>query len=335
MSKSEPLLAPWVQNFFCQRLQAQQQVSPHTLASYRDTFRLLLNFVEHQTGRAPARQTLWDWNGPNILSFLDYLERERDCQPRTRNARLAALRAFMRYVAGQLPDALALTSQVLAIPLKRFNRRLVQPLSIAEVEAILAATDSASAGGRRDRLLFSLLYHTGARVSEALQLRHRDLQWGPPSLICFHGKGRRERTVPLLQPLAGELKRALAQTQSPKAPDALLFANRLDQPLTRSGVEKRLNQTVARAALQCPTLKTRTVSPHVFRHTTAMRLLQADVDIMVIALLLGHASPTTTHHYIELDLQMKERCLRKLQSPKTKPVRFKPEDGLRMFLETL
>ena len=189
---------------------------------------------------------------------------------------------------------MALTSQGLALPLKRFNRRLVQPLSVPEVEAILAATDSASAGARRDRRLFSLLYHTGARVSEALQLRGQDIEWGPPRRICFHGKGRRERTVPGLPPLARELKRALAQ--SPKAPGAWLFENRSGQPLTRSGVEKRLNQALRRAARRCPTLKTRTVSPHVFRPTTAPRLLQADLDITVIARLLGHASPTTTHH---------------------------------------
>lgn len=326
-------LGALVQNFFCQRLQAQQQVSPHTLASYRDTLRLLLVFVQQQSRRSPSQQTLRDWNSQTILSFLDHVEKERGCHARTRNARLAAVRAFMRYVAQQAPESLALTSQVLAIPLKRFDRQLVRPLSAPEVEAILAATDPATQSGRRDHLLFNLLYHTGARVSEALKLRHQDIHWGPPSVVCFHGKGRKERAVPLLKPLAKELKAVLAQ--KPKEPSALLFENRWGQALSRSGVEKRLNQTVRRAAQQCPSLKTRTVSPHTFRHTTAMRLLQADVDIMVIALLLGHASPTTTHHYIELDLEMKERCLRKLQSPKTKTGRFKPADSLLEFLEQL
>jgi site-specific recombinase XerD len=293
-----------VQNFFCQRLQAQQQVSPHTLASYRDTLR-----------------------------FLDHLEQERGCQTRTRNVRLAALRAFMRYVSQQAPEALALTSQVLAIPLKRFDRQLVQPLSVAEAQAILAATDPATQSGRHDHLLFNFLYHTGARVSEALQLRQQDIHWGPPSTACLHGKGRKERVLPLLKPIARELKCAWAQ--SPHQPSTLIFQNRFGQPLTRWGVEKRLGRTVQRAAQCCPSLKGRTVSPHTFRHTTAMRLLQADVDIMVIALLLGHESPTTTHHYIELDLQMKERCLRKLQSPKTKAPRFKPTDRLLEFLEDL
>jgi site-specific recombinase XerD len=330
---SAPTLGSLVQNFFCQRLQAQQQVSPHTLASYRDTLRLLLAFVEQKTARPPAQQTLQDWNGPTILDFLDHLEKQRGCQTRTRNVRLAALRAFMRYVSQQAPDSLALASQALAIPLKRFDRPLVQPLSVPEVEAILAATDPSTPAGRRDHLLFNLLYHTGARVSEALQLRCRDIQWGPPGVVCFHGKGRKERSIPLLKPLAQELKRALSQ--SPKEPGALIFENRWGEALTRSGVAKRLNQTVRQAAQRCPALKGRPVSPHTFRHTTAMCLLQADVDIMVIALLLGHASPTTTHHYIELDLRMKERCLRKLQSPKTKVTRFKPADDLLEFLEHL
>jgi site-specific recombinase XerD len=333
MTKTTLPLGPLVQNFFCQRLQDQQQVSPHTLASYRDTLRLLLIFVQERSGRSPDQQTLWDWNAKTILSFLDHLEKKRGCQARTRNARLAALRAFMRFVAQQAPETLALTSQVMAIPLKRFDRQLVQPLSAAEVEAILAATDPATQAGRRDRLLFSFLYHTGARVSEALQVRQQDLQLGPSAFVRLHGKGRKERSVPLLKSLARELKRALEQRR--QEPAALLFENRLGQPLTRSGVEKRLNQTVQRAAPHCVSLKSRAVSPHAFRHTTAMRLLQADVDIMVIALLLGHASPTTTHHYIELDLQMKRRCLNKLQLPKIKTARFKPAPKLLKFLEAL
>jgi len=330
---SLPSLSQLVQNFFCQRLQAQQQVSPHTLASYRDTLRLLLAFVEHKTRRSPSQQTLRDWNGQTILGFLDHLEKGRGCQARTRNARLAALRAFMRYVSQQAPESLALTSQVLAIPLKRFDRPLVQPLSVLEAQAILAATDPATQSGRRDHLLFSFLYHTGARISEALGLRAQDIRWGPPSTACLHGKGRKERILPLLKPIALELKRALAQI--PQEPGALVFQNRFGQPLTRWGVEKRLRRTVQQAAHHCPSLTGRRVSPHTFRHTTAMRLLQADVDILVIALLLGHESPTTTHHYIELDLQMKERCLRKLQSPKIKTNRFKPTDRLLEFLQSL
>jgi site-specific recombinase XerD len=273
---SAPTLGSLVQNFFCQRLQAQQQVSPHTLASYRDTLRLLLAFVEQKTARPPAQQTLQDWNGPTILDFLDHLEKQRGCQTRTRNVRLAALRAFMRYVSQQAPDSLALASQALAIPLKRFDRPLVQPLSVPEVEAILAATDTSTPAGRRDHLLFNLLYHTGARVSEALQLRCRDIQWGPPGVVCFHGKGRKERSIPLLKPLAQELKRALSQ--SPKEPGALIFENRWGEALTRSGVAKRLNQTVRQAAQRCPALKGRPVSPHTFRHYVDLRTMPTGMD---------------------------------------------------------
>ncbi len=328
-----PALGPLVQSFFCRRLLAQQHASAHTVSSYRDTIRLLLAFVQKQRGRDPTQQTWTDWNASTILAFLDYLEQERGCQARTRNARLAALRAFTHYVAQQAPETLDQASQILAIPLKRYDRRLVEPLSPAEVQAVLQATDPTTPSGRRDHLLFSLLYHTGARVSEALALRQADLCWGPPSVLHLHGKGRKERTLPLLKALSVELRDYLHDA-SPQ-PDALIFHNRFDQPLTRWGVVKRLQQTVQRAAERCPTLKKRTVSPHTFRHTTALRLLQADVNIMVIALLLGHESPTTTHHYIELDLQMKERCLRKLQSPKSKAPRFKPTNQLLHWLDNL
>ena len=295
--------------------------------------RLLLAFVEHKTARPAQQQTLGDWNAPAILSFLDHLEKQRGCKARTRNVRLAALRSFMGYVAQQSPETLALTSQVLAIPLKRFDRPLIEPLAGPEVQAILEATDLTTASGRRDHLLFNFLYHTGARISEALQLRLQDLQWGTPATVRLHGKGRKERVVPLLKPLAQELKRALAHASH--QPTDLVFVNRFGQPLTRWGVGKRLRRAVRQAIPLCPTLKGRRVSPHTFRHTTALRLLQADVDVMVIALILGHSSPTTTHHYIELDLQMKERCLRKLQSPEIKTTRFQPTDELLKFLDTL
>lgn len=328
-----PSLSQLVQNFFWQRLQSQQQVSPHTLASYRDTIRLLLSFIHQHTGKTPSQQTLSDWSAANLLRFLDHLEKKRGCKVRTRNARLAALRAFMRYVAQQAPEALALTSQTLAIPLKRCNRSLVEPLSSPEVEAILEAANLKTQSGRRDHLLFSLLYHTGARISEALALHQGDLCWGPPAVIRFQGKGRKQRAIPLLKPLQSALHKHLNQV--PEDPAALIFHNRFGQPLSRWGVIKRLRQTVQRAAQHCPTLNHRSVSPHTFRHTTAMRLLQADVDIMVIALLLGHESPNTTHHYIELDLKMKERCLRKLQPVKKPAARFKPTDRLLQFLQAL
>jgi site-specific recombinase XerD len=311
----------------------QQRVSGHTLASYRDTFRLGFEFIRKKTGRAASQQTLEDWDAPNTLRFLDHLEKERGCQPRTRNSRLAALRAFMRYVSQQEPAALALSSRVLAIPMKRFDRPLLGFLSKEELDSIVSAANPDTLSGRRDGLLFRLLFHTGARVSEILALRRQDILWGQMTTVQLRGKGRKQRAVPLLKSMAADVKRYL--TLLPQEPSTPVFTNRFGHSLTRSGVEKRLRLAVTRATKQCPSLKGRAISPHTFRHSTAMHLLQAGVDIVVIALMLGHESPSTTHHYIELDMRMKERCLRKLQSPKIKAMCFKPSDRLLAFLESL
>jgi site-specific recombinase XerD len=322
-----------LQGFFCQRLQTQRRVSNHTLASYRDTFRLGLEFMRQKTGRIATQQQLIDWDAPNVLAFLDHLEKVRGCQPRTRNQRLAAIRAFMSYVGSQEPTALALSSRVLAIPAKRAKRPLLGFLSKSERDAVLAAVPANTANGRRDRLLFGLLYHTGARISEILALKRQDIQWGPLTTIQIQGKGRKQRAVPLLKPVATDLKRYLADFPGETA--APLFTNCFGHNLTRFGAAKRLRLAVKRAAEKCGSLKGRSISPHTFRHSTAMHLLQAGVDVCVIALLLGHESPSTTHQYIELDLQMKEQCLHRLESPKTKSPRFKPSDHLLAFLEAL
>jgi site-specific recombinase XerD len=321
-----------IQAFFTQWLEQQRQVSPHTRASDRDTFRLLLRFMEQRTGRAPAQQRLTDWEAPALVAFLDHLEQQRHCQPCSRNIRLAALRSFMRYVAQQEPGALAWAQRGLAIPLKRHDRRLLGFLTPAEVEAILAATDP-TPSGRRDHLLFHLLYHTGARISEALGLQRQDLLWQPRASVQLHGKGRKQRAVPLPPAVAAELKAHLAGR--PGEPTTLVFCNRWGETLTRSGVEKRLGHTVQKAVRQCPSLKGRSISPHTFRHACAMQLLQADVDITVIALFLGHESPCTAHRYVELDMQLKEQCLKKLPTLQTKTTRFKPSDRLLAFLDTL
>ena len=330
---STTMFAQLMQNFFCQRLQIQQRVSAHTMASYRDTFRLGFEFIKKQTGREASQQKVEDWDVPSVLAFLDFLESKRGCQPRTRNNRLAAIRAFMRYVGQQEPMALAVSSRVLAIPMKRFNRPLLGFLSAPELDAIVSATNADTGSGRRDRLLFGLLYHTGARVSEILALQRQDIQWGRIASLQLKGKGRKQRAVPLLKPIATELKRHLAAI--PIEPVTPVFTNRFGESLSRSGVEKRLQIAVTAASKRCASLKGRNISPHTFRHSTAMHLLQAGVDITVIALMLGHESPMTTHHYVELDMQMKERCLHKLQTPKTKTSRFKPSDRLLAFLESL
>lgn len=322
-----------VQTFFCQRLQIQQRVSGHTVASYRDTFRLAFEFIQKKTGRAANQQSITDWEAPTILAFLDYLEMERGCEPRTRNARLAAIRAFMRYVSQQEPTALALSSRVLAIPMKRFDRPLVGFLTKPELEAVLNANDPSTTSGRRDRLLFNLLYHTGARVSEMLAVQREDIQWGSIATVQLKGKGRKQRPVPLLKPIATDLKRHI--NELPIEPTTPLFTSRFGQQLSRSGVEMRLRLAMKTAVKQCPSLSGKKVSPHTFRHTTAMHLLQAGIDITVIALMLGHESPTTTHHYVELNMQMKERCLQKLQPTKSKIAPYKPSDRVLAFLDSL
>ena len=205
MSKELPDRLPeLLETFFCQRLQSQQAVSAHTLSSYRDTFRLLLKFIQRQTGRSPCQQRLQDWNSARVLQFLEHLEKQRGCRVRTRNNRLAAIRTFMRYVAQEEPSALALTQRVLAIPMKRFDRPLLGYLSRPELEAILAATDSTTPSGRRDHLFLGLLYNTGARVSEILALQRRHIRQQPTHLIEITGKGRKQRLLPLWKSTATE-----------------------------------------------------------------------------------------------------------------------------------
>lgn len=334
MSKaSSKQLPELLEYFLIERLQNQRQASGHTLASYRDTFGLLLRFIQQKTQRDPCQQRLEDWDAPRILQFLDYLEEKRNCQPRTRNARLAAIRSFMRVAAQQEPQALAVASRILAIPMKRFDRPMLGYMSALEIQAITEAPDPTLWNGRRDRILFALLYNSGARVSEIVALQRRDIQWNSICLIQLHGKGRKQRTVPLWKSTSTQLKGWLVER--PNSPETVLFTNRSGQPLSRFGVAKRLNLAVQKAVVKCPSLKDRTISPHTFRHSTAMHLLQAGVDITVIALLLGHENPATTHHYIELDLKMKERCLNKLKARTTKLPRFKPNDRLLEFLENL
>jgi integrase/recombinase XerD len=322
-----------LQDFFCQRLQSQRNASPQTIASYRDTFRLLLAFVEQHHRCQPCRQHLEDWEAPVILRFLNHLEKARHNTPRTRNARLAAIRSFMRYVGQQAPETLGLTARVLAIPAKRYERPLVGYLSKPEMNALLKAPAGLPATHQRNRMLWSLLYNTGARISEILALDRQHIQWTPSPALQLHGKGRKQRLVPLWPQVALQLKQWLRLLS--EAPDTPLFSNRFGRRLSRFGAHKQLQRDVRAIKGGCPSLARRKISPHTLRHTTAMHLLQADVDITVIALWLGHESPATTHHYIELDLQMKRDCLKKLEPPKTKLKRFRLGDPVLKFLNGL
>jgi integrase/recombinase XerD len=322
-----------LQEFFQRRLLAERGASAHTIASYRDTFELLLRYAERQTGRTPSALTLEDLDAPLVLAFLDHLEEERGNSPRTRNLRLTAIRSFMRHASLRAPAALPVAERVLAISPKRFDRPALDFLTREEVEALLEAPDRASWSGQRDAVLLAVLYNSGARVSELVGLRVADLLLDRASALHLHGKGRKERVVPLWKRTAKQLRGWLPRID--RSPDAPVFPNRAGKPMTRSDVEQRLSVAIRTASARCPSLAARRISPHTLRHTTAMHLLQSGVDITVIALWLGHEDTATTHLYVEADLAMKEAALRRLDEPSLKPVRFNAPDRLLAFLEAL
>ncbi len=326
-------LARLLQAFFCQYLIQQRGVSHQTVCGYRDTFRLLLHFAEQKLDRRATDLRLADINAALVLAFLDNLESKRHNCIRSRNTRLAAIRSFMNYAAVQEPAALPGIQQVLAIPMKRFDRPVVGFLTQTEMRAILDAPDLHTWSGQRDRAILATLYNSGARVSEIIAIRRVDFESELGQAVHLHGKGRKERVVPLWK-CTSKLLRAwvLRIDADPQQP---LFPNRFGQMLTRSGVESRLRRAVIDAAINCPSLRNKSVSPHVIRHTTAMHLLQAGVDLTVIALWLGHESIVTTHQYLEADLQMKEQTLAILQPPGIRTSRYKPSSDVLSFLDGL
>jgi len=311
----------------------QRGASARTIESYRDAFELLLVFAERHTGKQPSALSLADLDAPLVLDFLDHLESERGNGARTRNARLAAVRSFMRYASVRDPASLLIAQRVLAIPTKRFDRPVLGFLTREEVTAVLDAPDRNTWSGHRDAVLLATLYNTGARVSEITGLRARDVLLDRQAAVHLHGKGRKQRVIPLWKSTATELRGWLHRTGP--GPDAPVFPNRAGAALSRSGVRERLERAVAVAAHRCPSLSGRRVSPHTLRHTTAMHLLQSGTDLSVIALWLGHANPATTHQYLETDLATKEAVLQRLADPAPAHTRFRPGDRLLAFLDTL
>jgi site-specific recombinase XerD len=299
-----------VQRFFA-HLRSAREVSPHTTAAYRDTFRLLLLFIAKRRHISVDEITLEAFAPDMILAFLDHLQRERHNTARTCNARLAGIRAFVRFAIEQTaPDFLADAQRLLAIPCKRAEKPLLGFLTRAEVNTILAAPDLSRWAGRRDHLLFSLLYNTGARISEALQIIPKDLQH---RVVRLHGKGRKERDVPLWPQTERDLQRWCQDNKI--AASACVFCNRDGQPICRRNASRRFDLTIAKAAATCPSLRSRKITLHTWRHTTAMHLLQAGVPLEVISLWLGHEDLATTHAYIEADLEMKKQTLEHLPVP--------------------
>lgn len=326
-------LAPVLQAFFTERLLNQRAASPHTVAAYRDTFRLLLVFAQRCSGKAPSELELQDLDAPLIAAFLEHLESERGNGVRTRNARLAAVHSLFGFAALRHPEHAALIQRVLAIPHKRFERALVSFLSRDEIDALLMAPDGDRRIGRRDRALLVVAIQTGLRVSELIALTRQDVHLGTGPYLRCHGKGRKERCTPLTAQTVAVLRAWLKEHPGQGADP--LFPTSRGTPLGRDAVERLVSKYAAVAARSCPSLRGKQVSPHVLRHTAAMQLLHAGVDTSVIALWLGHERAETTQIYLHADLSLKERALERTAPLDTVPGRYRAPDSLLAFLEGL
>lgn len=326
-------LAPTLQAFFTDRLIQQRQSSPNTIASYRDTFKLLLGFVSEQTGKQPSQLDITDLHAERIGAFLDHLEHDRGNSVSTRNARLAAIRSLFRFAALRHPEHAAVIERVLAIPPKKFERALIDYLTDAEVDALLAAPDTSTWTGRRDKALITVAIQTGLRISELIGLRCADLHLGTGAHVSCHGKGRKQRITPLTRDTLEVLDRWLEERAGQA--DQPLFPTRRGTPLSRDAIERRLTLYTTRASSGCVTLHGKRISAHVLRHTAAMRLLHAGVDTSVIALWLGHENVETTQIYLHADLALKERAIARVTPPNSIPSRYRPPDTILTFLDSL
>ncbi len=326
-------LAPLLERFFTQRLMQERQVSPHTICSYRDTFRLFLKFTQQRLHKSPSALVFEEIDAPLVVAFLDHLEKQRGLSVRSRNLRLTAIHSFFRYVAFELPTHSAQIQRVLAIPSKRFTRTLVRFLTRAEVDALLAAPDRSTWLGRRDHAFILMAVQTGLRLSEITGTSREDLVLGTGAHVRVIGKGRKERCTPLAKPTVAVLKAWLREP--PKGDGRLLFPNVKGERLSVHGVKYMLNKHAATAAKVCPSLKGKRVTVHVLRHTMALEMLQAGVERAVIALWLGHESVETTQIYLEATLAMKEQALAKTKPPQGSPGRFRAGDRLLTFLNSL
>ncbi len=306
--RSEPL-PPLVQGFFNDFLITQRNASRNTILAYRDSLKLLLCFAADRTHRDVTGLRVGDVDVETVLAFLDHIERERRCSIATRNVRLAAIRTFFRYVARRQPAASEFCRCVVDIPSKKRNIKTPAHLECDELDAILAAADRQTAVGRRDCALLWLLYDTGARVQEIVDLNVPALRLSPPEQVRLLGKGRKERICPIAPETAALVRTYLDERGVSLDANVPLFTNRLGTRLTRTGIARRIKRYAWFASASMPTLGDRRISPHTMRHTTAMHLLQSGTDLRVISAMLGHASMLTTHHYARIDLEMKRKAL--------------------------
>jgi site-specific recombinase XerD len=326
-------LAPTLQAFFTDRLMSQREASPHTIAGYRDTFRLLLTFAAERTGKQPAALDIADVDAPLVGAFLNHLEHDRRCVVRTRNHRLAAIHSLFAFAALRHPEHSATVQRVLAIPAKRIERNLVTFLAEDEVDALLAACDVTTWAGRRDRAMLLLMIQTGLRISEVIGLTCADLALSTGPHVHCVGKGRKERRTPLLPETVRVLRSWLAERVAVSS--APLFPTITGRRLSRDAIEHRLALYRARASAGCPSLRRKHITPHTLRHTAAMRLLMAEVDVAVIALWLGHEQIGTTSIYLHADMSQKQRALARTKPIGGKPGRYRPPDPVLRFLDSL
>jgi site-specific recombinase XerD len=304
-----------LRGFFADHLPRVRGTSPHTVHSYRDTFVLLLRFIAAHRRRSVIHLDVEDLDPQAVLDFLHHLEVERHNRPATRNVRLAAIHAFFRYCAAEHPDRLEQCQRVLAIPFKRTGSRPVEYLEFAEIQAVLTTIDRATVRGRRDYALLATMFNTGARVQEIVTLRVRDMHLETPPHVRLFGKGRKERLCPLWPQTAQVLRALLAERSSEPLPDEPLFRNHRRERLTRFGVRYILRKYCTRARPETPTLASKRLHPHSMRHSTAVHLLRAGVDIVTISQWLGHASVTTTNRYATVDLEMKRKAIEQARPP--------------------
>ncbi len=326
-------IAATLQAFFTDRLIGQRRASPHTITAYRDTLRLLAVFAATRTGTSPCRLDIADLDAPMISAFLHYAERERGNSIRTRNARLAAIHSLFTYAALRHPEHAADIARVLAIPPKRADQTIVTFLTSTEADALLSAPDRATRTGRRDHAWVLLAIQTGLRASELTALTCGDVHLGTSAYVACHGKGRKDRITPLAPATVSALRAWLAERGG--TPDAPLFITSRGGPMSRDALQQRLSLYTAAAARSCPSLASKNVTPHVLRHSAAMALLHAGVDITVIALWLGHESVITTQIYLQADMALKQQALDRTTPPATAQGRYRPPDQLLAFLEAL
>ena len=322
-----------LQAFFTDRLLRQRQASPHTIAGYRDCFRLLLQFAKERLDKMPSQLRIEDLDAPFIGLFLDHLEGTRKNSARTRNVRLGAIHSFFRYVALEEPEHALHCQRILAVPNKRHEKRPLDFLNREEIDALLAVPNPSTWIGRRDRTLLLVAVQTGLRVSELIGLNCQDVVLGTGAHVRCLGKGRKQRCTPLRPETVKMLDAWLRERHG--VPGDPVFPSMRDHRLSRDAIERRITRYTHLAAQTCSSLTGKRVSPHVCRHAAAMDLLQHGVDRSVIALWLGHESPGTTQMYLHADMRLKEKALSRTEPLGIKPARYRPDDRLLAFLESL